>query len=679
MELEPQRSTDALEIEARAEKLRQQLNEHNYYYYVLDEPVISDAEYDRLLRQLQQLEQQYPQLQRADSPTQRVGGAVLDAFVKVAHQVPMLSLDNGFDEEEIAAFDRRICERLASQVVRYACEPKLDGLAVTLRYEQGCLVQAATRGDGFTGEEITTNVRTIKTVPLRLRDSYPELLEVRGEVYLPKAGFLALNAQQQQRGEKQFVNPRNAAAGSLRQLDSKVAAARPLAIFCYGLGECSDAAFASCHDEMLQRFKTLGLRVNDQSVVVTTVAEAIEYYQQLLKRREQLPYEIDGVVYKVNDFHQQQQLGYLSRAPRWAIAHKFPAEEALSKILAVEFQVGRTGVLTPVARLQPTQVGGATVSNATLHNMDEVAEKDIRIGDVVIIRRAGDVIPQVVSVVTAQRSDLTVAIILPSHCPVCGAEVVRVEGETAARCQGGLYCPAQKKERLKHFAARRAMNIDGLGDKLVEQLVEEKLVDDVADIYQLTFTQLANLERMGERSAQNLLEALEQSKETALPRFLYALGIREVGETTAKNLANYFGSLEVLQQADEDQLLQVADVGKIVSENVRAFFSDQHNCEIIATLRQLGIRWPVITPQSDLSKPLQGKTYVLTGALANYSRDQAKLALENLGAKVTNSVSKKTSAVIAGRDAGSKLEKAERLGVDILDEQALEQLLVDKS
>ncbi len=678
MKLESRLSTDESEIEARAEKLRQQLNEHNYYYYVLDEPVIPDAEYDRLMRQLQQLEQQYPQLQRPDSPTQRVGGAVLEAFSKVGHQVPMLSLDNGFDAEEIAAFDRRIGERLEQQVVHYACEPKLDGLAVTLRYEKGCLVQAATRGDGFTGEEITANVRTIKTVPLHLRDGYPELLEVRGEVYLPKAGFLALNAQQQQRGEKQFVNPRNAAAGSLRQLDSKVAAERPLAIFCYGLGECSDETFASRHDQMLQRFKTLGLRVNDQSVVVTTVAEALAYYQQLLNKREQLPYEIDGVVYKVNDFQQQQQLGYLSRAPRWAIAHKFPAEEALSKILAVEFQVGRTGVLTPVARLQPTQVGGATVSNATLHNMDEVAEKDIRIGDVVIIRRAGDVIPQVVSVVMAQRSDATEEIILPSHCPVCHAEVVRVEGETAARCQGGLYCSAQKKERLKHFASRRAMNVDGLGDKLIDQLVEQKLVDDVTDIYQLTLTQLANLERMGERSAQNLLEALEQSKATTLPRFLYALGIREVGESTAKNLANYFGTLEALQQADEEQLVQVADVGQIVGENVRAFFSDQHNCEIITTLRQLGINWPAITPQSEQSKPLQGKTYVLTGALENYSRDQAKLALENLGAKVASSVSKKTTAVIAGRDAGSKLEKAERLGVAVLDEQALEQLLLEK-
>ena len=670
------KTVDSVSIAVRVNTLREQLNTHNYYYYLLDDPIIPDAEYDRLMRELQQLEAQYPALKTVDSPTQRVGGAVLEMFQKVVHTVPMLSLDNGFNEEAIIAFDRRLHERLQSTSIAYVCEPKLDGLAVTLRYEQGCLMQAATRGDGFTGEAITENVRTIKSVPLRLRPGYPDLLEVRGEVYLPKAGFLALNARQAESGEKVFVNPRNAAAGSLRQLDSTIAASRPLAIFCYGLGVCSDPQFADDHDKMLQRFQSLGLRVNPHTATVTTVTQALRYYQTLLAKREQLPYEIDGVVYKVNSFSQQRALGHLSRAPRWAIAHKFPAEEALSQVLAVEFQVGRTGVLTPVARLKPTKVGGVTVSNATLHNMDEVKQKDVRIGDSVVIRRAGDVIPQVVSVVVAQRRRDTKAIVLPHHCPVCGAVVKQCEGETAARCQGGLYCPAQKKERLKHFASRRAMNIEGLGDKLVEQLVGKGWVHDLADIYQLTHEQLATLDRMGERSAKNLLVALEKSKSTRLARFLFALGIREVGEATAKQLARHFGDLEAIQHAKQAALLQVSDVGPIVAENIVAFFADEQNCKIISRLRQAGIHWPKPAAVSaDKQWPLQGRRYVLTGTLENYSRDQVKGALEALGATVSGSVSKQTTAVIVGRDAGSKLAKATALGIDILDEVALEQLL----
>jgi len=649
--------------------LRTTLNEHNYRYYALDQPTIPDAEYDRLLRELQNLEAEYPTLITADSPTQRVGTAPVKAFAQVAHQVPMLSLDNAFTDEEVLNFDRRIKERLTTTEVAYCCEPKLDGVAVSLIYSEGKLIQASTRGDGYTGEEITANIRTIRSIPLQLRGSdYPEYCEVRGEVYMPKKGFAKLNELAQQKNEKQFVNPRNAAAGSLRQLDSQITAQRPLAFYCYGVGKIENGNLPTRHSAILQKLNSWGLPVSSEIKVVANIQECLEFYRIIGAKRNSLAYEIDGVVYKVDRLDLQQQLGFVSRAPRWAVAHKFAAQEELTQVLAVEFQVGRTGILTPVARLQPVFVGGVTVSNATLHNMDEIQRKDIRVGDTVIIRRAGDVIPEIVSSVLERRPAHTKIIKLPSRCPVCDSEVVRFEGEAAARCTGGLFCAAQRKEAIRHFASRRALDINGLGDKVVDLLVEQGLIQNVADLYQLTPEQLVKLERLGEKSATNLCAAIANSKATTLPRFLYALGIREVGEATAQNLAMHFKNLPALMTADEELLQTVPDVGPVVAEHIVAFFRQPHNLEVINKLQHAGVHWPEIVVQANATQPLAGKIFVLTGSLASMTRDEAKQQLQQLGAKVSGSVSAKTSYVVAGEEAGSKLTEAQRLGVTVLDE-----------
>lgn len=666
------KSQDVLEV---IEQLRQTINDHNYRYYVLDDPLISDAQFDQLFRQLQQVEAQHPELVTADSPTQRVGAKPLKEFQEVQHAVPMLSLENGFTDEDIDAFDQRIHDRLGiSTPIEYTCEPKLDGLAVSIRYEKGLLVQAATRGDGETGEDITENIRTIKILPLRLRgNDYPAVLEVRGEVYMPKKGFEKLNAEAQKKGEKIFVNPRNAAAGSVRQLDSRITATRPLAIFCYGVGVCEGKTLPDKHSEILQRLKGWGIPINPETKVVEGVKNCLQYYNHIGSIRKKLSYEIDGVVYKVNSLPLQKKLGFVSRAPRWALAHKFPAEEVITTIEAVEFQVGRTGALTPVARLKPVFVGGATVSNATLHNMDEVRRKDIHIGDAVIIRRAGDVIPEVVSVVKQQRPATVKKIILPKKCPECDSAIEQIEGEAVARCSGGLFCPAQRKEAIKHFASRRAMNVEGLGDKIVEQLVDKKIINHVADVYSLTLDQLAALERMGEKSAQNLLTELEKSKKTTLNRFLYALGIREVGEATAKQLAQHFGDLPAVMAAKEEELQNVSDIGPVVAKHIVAFFAEKHNRDMIKQLIHSGIHWDKVAQAAEL--PLKNKTFVLTGTLQSMSRDEAKEKLESLGAKVAGSVSSKTECVVAGADAGSKLAKAKELGVRVMDEKTFLQFL----
>jgi DNA ligase (NAD+) len=654
--------------------LRQTINEHNYNYYVLDQPTISDAEFDTLFRKLIQLETEHPELITPDSPTQRIGAKPLKEFKEVQHIIPMLSLENGFSTEEINDFDERIHDRLKiTGAIEYSCEPKLDGLAVSLRYENGLLVQAATRGDGETGEDITENIRTITMIPLQLRGKdYPTNVEIRGEVFMPKKGFEKLNNEAQKKGEKIFVNPRNAAAGSLRQLDSSITATRPLAIFCYGIGAIENYEF-STHSDILQALKAWGLPVSPETKVLLGIEECLKCYAHFSKIRNDLTYEIDGVVYKVNDLALQKKLGFVSRAPRWAIAHKFPAEEVVTTIDSVEFQVGRTGALTPVARLTPVFVGGVTVSNATLHNMDEVNRKDIRIGDTVVVRRAGDVIPEVVSVVQERRPHDSQKIILPSHCPVCDSVIEQIEGEAIARCPSGLFCPAQRKEAIKHFASRRAMNIEGLGDKIVDQLVELKLVTHIPDIYSLSLDQIANMERMGEKSAQNLLTELEKSKKTTFARFLYALGIREVGEATAKQLAKNFGDLAALLDAQEEALQEISDIGPIVAKHIVIFFSELHNRQMIDQLLQSGIHWEKVTKATEL--PLQGKTFVLTGTLQTLSRELAKEQLENLGAKVSGSVSAKTNYVVVGADAGSKLKKAKELGVSILNEEEFLQYL----
>lgn len=661
----------------KIKKLRATLDEHNYRYYVLDAPSIPDAEYDRLLRELQTLEASHPELITPDSPTQRVGAAPLKSFQEVQHEVPMLSLDNAFNDEEVVAFDKRIKERLeATHEIEYCCEPKLDGVAVSILYTDGKLTRAATRGDGYTGEDITANIRTIPTVPLHLQGkNYPDILEVRGEVYMPKAGFQALNKQAQERGDKLFANPRNAAAGSLRQLDSSITAQRQLALYCYGVGKISGALHAKRHSDILQQLSEWGLRINPEVKAVASIEACLQYYQQIGKKRERLTYEIDGVVYKVNQLSLQRQLGFVSRAPRWALAHKFPAQEELTLVEAVEFQVGRTGVLTPVARLTPVFVGGVTVSNATLHNMDEVQRKDVRIGDTVIVRRAGDVIPEVVSVVLEKRPSDTRRVKLPAHCPVCGSDVIKPEGEAAARCIGELYCPAQVKENIKHFASRKAMDINGLGDKVVEQLVDVKLIANVADLYQLNTAQLENLERMGTKSADNLCAALEKSKSTTLPRFLYALGIREVGEATAQVLAQHFAELEKIIHATEEELQTVPDIGPVVAANIAAFFRQAHNIAIIKKLIVQGVHWPKIVSTTPANQPLLGKTFVLTGSLASLSRDEASAQLQRLGAKVSGSVSKKTAYVVVGSEPGSKFTEAQKLGVPILNEEEFLRLL----
>lgn len=662
-------------IEKKINSLREMINDYNYNYYVLDAPTVPDAVFDKLLRELQELETQHPELITADSPTQRIGEKPLKEFDEVKHEVPMLSLDNAFDEEEVAAFDRRVHERLGTEgAIEYVCEPKLDGLAISLRYEHGSLVQGATRGDGMTGENVTQNLRTIPSIPLHLRGTdFPPVLEVRGEVYMPKAGFEKLNAEAEKKGEKVFVNPRNAAAGSLRQLDSRITASRPLAFFCYGVGLVERETLPSTHSAILQQLKAWGFPVNPLIEVVKGLDQCLAFFHQIAKKRPHLAYEIDGVVYKVNRLALQQELGFVTRAPRWALAHKFPAEEVYTVLESVEFQVGRTGAITPVARLKPVFVGGVTVSNATLHNMDEINRKDVRVGDTVIIRRAGDVIPEVVGPLKEKRPSQVKKINLPSKCPVCHSAIEQMEGEAVARCTAGLYCPAQRKEAIKHFASRRAMDIEGLGDKLVEQLVDEKVIKNIADLYSLKLEELADLERMGQKSAQNLLDQLEKSKKTTFARFLYALGVREVGEATAKALARYFGDIDTLYTATEESLQEVPDIGPVVAKHIAHFFSEEHNREIIEKLIKAGMHWEKI--KKPTKSALSGKTFVLTGTLSKLTRDEAKDRLENLGAKVSDSVSKKTDYVVVGNEPGSKLAKAEKLGVTILDEPEFLKLL----
>ncbi len=664
----------ASDIEAIAQ-LRDEINQHNYLYYVLDAPDISDSEYDRLLRELQRLEALHPELISPDSPTQRVGAAPIKAFGTVRHMLPMLSLDNAFDEEEVISFDRRVRERLAVDEVEYVVEPKLDGLAISIRYEQGLLVQAATRGDGVTGEDVTHNVRTIPTVPLKLMGSgWPDVLEVRGEVYMPMAGFEVFNERARAKGEKEFVNPRNAAAGSLRQLDPRITAERPLALYCYGVGEVSADTLPDNHFAILEQLKQWGFCINPEVRVVQGVAGLLQCFATIGAKRSALAYEIDGVVYKVNDLAQRETLGFVSRAPRWAVAHKFPAQEEMTTVLDIEVQVGRTGAITPVARLKPVFVGGVTVSNATLHNADEVQRKDVRVGDTVIVSRAGDVIPRVASVVLSKRPADAVPFVMPTKCPICDSDVIKPEGEAVARCSGGLCCAAQRKEAIKHFASRRAVDIDGLGDKLIEQLVDSDIIHDPADLYSLKQEQLAALERMADKSAANIIAALEQSKATTLARFLFGLGIREVGEATAQALANGFGNLPAIEAADEERLQQTPDVGPIVAAHVHAFFRQPHILEVIDKLIAAGLHWPDVEITT-VAKPLAGKTVVLTGTMQTLSRDQAKERLQALGAKVAGSVSKKTSFVVAGAEAGSKLSKAEELGIEVVDEAALLALL----
>ncbi|MDX9990216.1 NAD-dependent DNA ligase LigA [Thiothrix unzii] len=664
------------DMQTQLEKLRQQLRYHNHLYYVLDDPQIPDVEYDRLFRELQALETAHPELITPDSPTQRVGAAPLTEFGEIKHAIPMLSLGNVFSDEELLAFDKRIHDRLKSDAeTEFVAEPKLDGLAISILYENGVFTRAATRGDGETGEDVTHNVRTIASVPLRLLgEGYPTVLEVRGEIYMPKAGFEAFNAKMRALGEKTFVNPRNAAAGSLRQLDPRLTAQRPLDIFCYAVGQVDGGTVPDTHFAILQQFRAWGLRVCPDIRIVQGAQGCLDYFREIGARRNSLPYDIDGVVYKVNSIATQQELGFISRAPRWAIAHKFPAQEEITELEGVDFQVGRTGALTPVARLKPVFVGGVTVSNATLHNMDEIERKDVRIGDFVIVRRAGDVIPEVASVILERRPAGAAPIVMPTHCPVCGSEVQRPEGEAVARCSGGLYCPAQVKEAIKHFASRKALNIDGLGDKMVEQLFDAGLIRHVDDLYSLDVEAVAALERMGKKSAENLIAALESSKSTTLERFIYALGIRNAGEGTAKGLARYFGSLEAIQAANEETLKLVPDIGVIVAANVAQFFAEAHNRDTIQHLRDLGVHWPNYEAKPAEALPLAGKTYVITGTLSR-AREDIKADLEALGAKVSGSVSKKTTALIAGENAGSKLTKAQELGVEILGEDTLSVLL----
>ncbi|HAT1970765.1 NAD-dependent DNA ligase LigA [Legionella pneumophila serogroup 1] len=659
-------------IKETIEALKEQIRKYDYHYYVLDEPLVPDAEYDRCFKALQQLEAQYPQFLSPDSPTQRVGGTPSDAFMPVAHKQPMLSLSNVFTADELKAFIKRAIEKLdePNQKLVFACEPKLDGLAVNMTYESGILTHAATRGDGAVGENITANIKTIASVPLRLRaNNPPKLIEVRGEVYIPKADFEAYNARARELGEKTFANPRNAAAGSLRQLNPEVSANRPLAIYCYGIGACEDYKLPNSHFEQLNLLKEFGFRVSPETRKEVGVEGCLNYYQYLLAKRNQLPFEIDGVVYKIDSIPLQQQLGYVSRAPRFACAHKFPATEEMTRLIAVDFQVGRTGAVTPVARLEPVSVGGVTVSNATLHNFDEITRKDIRIGDAVIIRRAGDVIPEVVSVVLEKRPDNARKIELPKNCPVCGSEVVREEDEAIARCVGGLYCKAQLKRMMWHFASRKAMYIEGLGSVLIDQLVDEGIVHHLADLYELDLQTLANLPRMGEKSAKNLLSALEKSKKTTFNRFLYALGIREIGEAGARVLAEHYLDVESLKAATIEELMTLNDIGPVAASHIVHFFAQPHNLEVINRLLELGIHWPKpekvqVNPQNSF----YGKTVVLTGTLSSMGREEAKAKLMALGAKVSGSVSSKTDYVIAGSEAGTKLIKATELGVAIIEE-----------
>jgi DNA ligase (NAD+) len=689
---EPKRaSTLADSPISRVQALRSQLHHHAYAYYTLDAPEIPDAEYDRLFRELQALESAHPELLTPDSPTQRVGGQVLDAFATVTHRVPMLSIRTETDTEASGAeaFDTRIRKELglteADSAVEYVAELKFDGLAMSLRYENGVLVQAATRGDGETGEEVTANIRTIGQIPLRLPIDAPAVLEVRGEVYMRRGDFEALNERQRQRiaagskGEKTFVNPRNAAAGAVRQLDSGIAAKRPLSFFAYGLGDITPQSAGGPqwrnHFDMLQQLKTWGFPVAEQTSCVKGAAGLVAFHQRIAAERDALPYDIDGVVYKVNDLAQQQRLGFVTREPRWAVAHKYPAQEEMTTVQAIDVQVGRTGKLTPVAKLAPVFVGGVTVTNATLHNELEARRKDVRVGDTVIVRRAGDVIPEVVSVVLDQRPADAPQFTMVSHCPVCGSLAEREEGEADHRCTGGLFCSAQRKQAIWHFAHRRAMDVDGLGDKLVDQLVDSGQVKTLADLYHLKLETLSNMDRMAEKSAVNLLEALEKSKTTTLGRFLFSLGIRHVGEATAKELARHFGQLDAVMAASEDALLQVADVGPVLAHSIRTFFDQPHNREVVQALRDAGVSWPEGDALAPTEMPLAGITVVLTGTLQSMGRDEAKEKLEALGAKVAGSVSKKTHYLVAGAEAGSKFDKAQALGVPVIDDSGLALLL----
>ena len=669
--------TSRRDAEDRLSELRRQIQHHNYRYYVLDDPEVPDSEYDRLMRELTALEKEHPELVTPDSPSQRVGAAPLAEFGEVRHAVPMLSLDNAFGEEDVRNFDRRVREKLEIEAVEYVAEPKLDGLAISLVYEKGVLRRGATRGDGTTGEDVTQNVRTIRAIPLKLMGKgWPALLEVRGEVYMPKKGFEELNRRMAERGEKTYTNPRNTAAGSLRQLDPRITAERPLEFFAYGVGEVKLGSIPDRHSDILDEFRRWGVRTNPETRKAKGAEGCLAYYTALGARRSALPYDIDGVVYKVDRLDLQEELGFVARAPRWAVAHKFPAQEEMTLLKAVEFQVGRTGALTPVARLEPVFVGGANVSNATLHNMDEVARKDVRVGDTVIVRRAGDVIPEVVGVVLAKRPKNAKRVVLPKRCPVCGSDVVHPEGEAVARCSGGLVCSAQRKELIRHFASRRALDIEGLGEKLVDQLVDKDLIRTPADIFSLTVTQLAGLERMGEKSAQNLADAITRARDTTLPRFLYALGIPEVGEATAQALAQHHTALEPLMEADAEALQEVPDVGPVVAEEIAAFFRQKHNRAVIAALRKAGVHWPALPKRSPASaQTLAGKTFVLTGSLGSMTRDEAKAKITALGGKVTGSVSKKTDYVVVGSEPGSKLQEAERLEVEVLDEAAFLRLV----
>ncbi len=662
------------DAKSEIQSLREQINYHNYRYYALDDPEIPDAEYDRLMRRLQQLETEHPDLVTPDSPTQRVGHAPLQQFREVRHLVPMLSLSNAMNRDEVLAFDRRVREKLGVDRVEYAAEPKLDGLAISLIYRHGLLELGATRGDGYSGEDVTQNVRTIESIPLRLMGEHaPELLEVRGEIIMPRAGFEKLNRQRLKQGKKPFANPRNAAAGSLRQLDPRITAQRPLEMYCYALGKVQGVSLPDAHYDTLMQLRQWGLRVNREIRRVTGIDAALAYYEEMAVKRDALPYEIDGVVYKVNRYRQQEKLGFVSRAPRWAIAHKFPAHEEMTTVKSIDVQVGRTGAITPVARLEPVEVGGVIVSNASLHNKDEIERLDIRVGDTVIVHRAGDVIPKITAVVKSKRPPDARPFVFPDHCPVCGSEII-FDG-VIARCSGGLFCPAQVKESLKHFASRKAMDIEGLGDKLIEQLVDVGLVRNAADFYVLREEDLAGLERMGEKSAHNLIRAIEASKSTTLPAFLYALGIPGVGEATALTLATHLLTLEAIRNAEIEKLEQLPDIGPVVADNIHTFFRQSHNAEVIDRLIELGVHWPDPQPLATESLPLSGKTIVLTGKLEGMTREQARKRLQALGAKVSGSVSKNTDLVVAGPGAGAKQSRARELGIRIIDERGLLDLL----
>lgn len=659
-------------IKKKIQELIEQINRFDYQYYVLDNPSISDFEYDKIFRSLTDLENANPELIQPDSPSQRVGGSAIEAFESVIHRQAMLSLNNAFDEDELLAFDKRIRDDIGVNEVEYAVEPKFDGLAITLTYEDGIFVQGATRGDGYTGENVTHNLKTIRAIPTKLNNPHPpKLLEVRGEVLMLKKDFELLNQKQESLGEKKFANPRNAAAGSLRQLDPKITATRPLTFFSYGLGVCEPPLNLKTHTETIQLLKQYNLPISDLSTHVKGLEGIKHFYDKVLRLREQLPYDIDGVVYKVNSFNYQNELGFVSRAPRWAIAHKFPAEEALTEVIDINVQVGRTGAITPVARLKPVFVGGVTVTNATLHNEDEMIRKDVHIGDIVSVRRAGDVIPEIVRVLIDKRPKTIKKFKMPTECPECGSPLIRLDDEAVIRCSGGLICPAQQRQSIIHFASRKALDIEGLGDKSVEQLVSVGLIQGLPDIFKLKLEELINLERMAEKSGRNLLDAIEKSKMTTLPRFIYALGIRNVGESTAKDLAGFYGDLNVIMQQTEESLQLVPDIGPTVAKSISGFFKQDKNREVIQSLIQLGVKWPSYEINKSASGIFSGKIFVLTGTLPTMSREEAKSLIEMNGGKVTGSVSKKTDYVVAGSDAGSKLTTAQALGVAIISQEEL--------